>query len=442
MAIATRSGSRSPVKKSSSKTHAAADSPQQVPLKHFILPKDLSTQSRFLLLRHPRDSTIQRFLFCPDKGLYQFTKICPPSTDPRSLLFTPLEPEGAESDAADYKDQPQDATEAKLSSREGYVSKIADFFVATPFDLAFILIPLVISAKAASGKLLFQPIDDLLEEHVRENKHLRHLYEHGRRMVEEAMSRFCDTMEAGDEQMFRSNEDKILRMLIQKVDTVMARGLPSTMEDKFVTRALEAPILSVKREDTTVSTVRIKSKAGAPDEGEDDEDASDVIDSQSSAASIAPSAVFSEVSSTTSVGTVVPETISPELLELQKKRTVLDFLLESYVPDTIAERLRARLAAKDSSINFAPLEDHLRSLSALRAEALSSRSIGDFSRKRGLEDDETAELRAEKKRKQEEEDKKKRLGESNGVRALKKVDVSGMKKMSHFFAKKPAAKVG
>jgi hypothetical protein len=191
-----------------------------------------------------------------------------------------------------------------------------------------------------------------------------------------------------------------------------------------------------------VSTVRIKSKAGAPDEGEDDEDASDVIDSQSSAATIAPSAVFSEVSSTTSVGTVVPETISPELLELQKKRTVLDFLLESYVPDTIAERLRARLAAKDSSINFAPLEDHLRSLSALRAEALSSRSIGDFSRKRGLEDDETAELRAEKKRKQEEEDKKKRLGESNGVRALKKVDVSGMKKMSHFFAKKPAAKVG
>ncbi|KIW66262.1 hypothetical protein PV04_08461 [Phialophora macrospora] len=442
MAIATRSGSRSPVKKSASKTHAATESPQQHPLKHFILPKDISTGSRFVLLRHPRDSTIQRFLFCPDKGLYQFAKISPPSADPRSLLFTPLEPEGAEGDAADYKDESLDATEAKPSSHEGYVSKNADFFVATPFDLAFILIPLVTAAKAPSGKLLFQPIDDLLEDHVRENQHLRYLFEHGRRMVEEAMSRFCDTMEAGDEHMFRSNEDKILRMLLEKVDTVMVRGLPSTLEDKFVTRALEAPILSVKREDTTVSAVRIRSNARAPDEGEDDEDASDVLDSQSSAASIAPSTVFSEVSTTTSVSTVVPERISPDILELQKKRTVLDFILDSYVPDTIADRLRARLAATDSSINFAPLEDHLRSLSALRAEALSSRSLGDFSRKRGLEDVETAELRAEKKRRQEEEDKKKRLGESHGVRALKKVDVSGMKKMSHFFGKKPAAKVG
>ncbi|EXJ57614.1 hypothetical protein A1O7_07963 [Cladophialophora yegresii CBS 114405] len=433
MAITTRSGSKSPVKKSSSKTNS--ESPQQDPLKHFILPKDISVRSRFLLLRHPRDSNIQRFLFCSEKGLYQFTKVSPPSTGPRSLLFTPLEPERAESHAADDTDQSEAPSEASLSNQDGYVSKTAEFFVATPFDLAFILLPLVMSRN------LFQPIDDLLEEHMRENKHLKYLFEHGRHMVEEAMSRFCDTIQAGDEQMFRTSEDKILRMLIQKGDAAMTRGLPFTLEEKFVTRALEAPILSVKREDTTISAIKTKSNATAPDEENDDENASEVFDSQSSAASIAPSSVFSEVSTTTSVSTLVPETISPELLELQKKRTVLDFLIESYVPDAIGDKLRARLAAKGSPINFTPLDGHLSSLAALRAEALLSRSISDFSRKRGLEDDETAELRAEKKRKQEEEDKRKRLGESNGVRALKKVDVSGMKKMSAFFAKKPAAKV-
>ncbi|OCT47287.1 hypothetical protein CLCR_02454 [Cladophialophora carrionii] len=434
MAITTRSGSKSPVKKSS-KTNAATDSPQQDPLKHFILPKDTPTQSRFILLRHPRDSDVQRFLFCPEKGLYQFTKVSPPSADPRSLLFTPLEPDRAESHAAEHTDRSQTASEASLSCRDGYVSKTAEFFVATPFDLAFILLPLV------TGRNLFQPIDDLLEEHIRDNKHLRYLFEHGRCMVEEAMSRFCDTIQAGDEQMFRFSEDKALRMLIQKADAAMARGLPSTLEEKFVTRALEAPILSVKREDTTISAIKTKSNATAPDEEEDDENASEVFDSQSSAASIAPSAAFSEASTATSVSTVVPETISPELLELQKRRTVLDFLLESCVPDAIADRIRARLAAKGSPIDFTPLDGHLSSLAALRAEALLSRSISDFSRKRGLEDDETAELRAEKKRKQEEEDKRKRLGESNGVRALKKVDVSGMKKMSDFFARKPAARV-
>jgi hypothetical protein len=230
-------------------------------------------------------------------------------------------------------------------------------------------------------------------------------------------------------------------MILTKMDNAIIVGLPPSLEEKFVARALEAPILSVKREEATISAVKFKVKSLAPDEG--GEDGSDTFDSQSSAASTAPSAVFSDVSTATSISTVVPETVDPELLRLQKQRTVLDFILASYVPDGIADRLRARLvASKTSHINFVALDDHLASLAALRAEALSSRSITDFSRKRGLEDDESAELRVEKKQKQEEDDRKKRLGESNGVRALKKVNVTGMKKMSAFFTKKPPAKIG
>jgi hypothetical protein len=406
-------------------------------LKHFILPREASADARFILLRHPRDSTLQRFLICPQKGLFQFTKIEAPQGEPRSLLFA---------DAGEDEEKGQKTESAADKVGDGYVSKSAEFFVATPFDVAFILIPLVV-LPAVSGdgkKNLFQPLDDILEQHVDHEggQHLRHLLlDQGRTMAEEAMSRFCDAIEAGDERMYRPSDDKLLRMVVEKVERVMQVGLPASLEEKFVTRALETPILGVKREDSTTS---LSVPLPSPDETDS---ASENADSQSTAASSAPSAVFSETSSlsttSSSVGsTLTQNTVSQDLLDLQKQSVILDYLLASYVPKSIADRLRARFDSKESSppIDFAPLQEHLKSLAALRAEAVASRSIGDYSRKRGLDDEEAAELRAEKKRRLEEEERKKKLGESRGVRDLKKVNVVGMKKMSDFFAKKPAAK--
>ncbi|EXJ86853.1 hypothetical protein A1O3_03807 [Capronia epimyces CBS 606.96] len=438
MAVGTRSSTTSPVKKHAKETCAtkseSKSNAQREPLRPFILPRDTCDRSRFLLLRHPRDCTLQRFLFCPETGLFQFTKVQTPSTDPRSLLFARADPDGE-------KDSPETLgkdSETEQALSRGYISKSAEIFVATPFDLAFILLPLVLPAKAPSGKMLFQPIDDILEQHIQEDKHLRYIYDHGRTMLEDAMSRFCDTIEAGDEQMYRPSEDKALRMVMQKVDNAMRGGLPASLEEKFVTRALEAPVLSVKREETSISTISTNSAQATSD---DNESQSEGLDSQSTSASSAPSMVFSDVSTASSASTVVPDTSIPqELCDLQKRRTVVDFILASYLPASLADRLRGRLGEKDSPVDFSPLEKHLQSLAAMRAEVLASRSIGDFSRKRGLEDDEVAESRAEKKRRQEEEDKKKKLGESRGVRDLKKVNVSGMKKMSDFFAKKPVAK--
>jgi hypothetical protein len=65
--------------------------------------------------------------------------------------------------------------------------------------------------------------------------------------------------------------------------------------------------------------------------------------------------------------------------------------------------------------------------------------MSDFSRKRGL-DDEEVEARADKKRKKEEEEKIKKAAESQAVRNLKKVNTTGMKKMSDFFGKAAAKK--
>ncbi len=426
MAI-TRSVTSSPVKKSATKESNDESRHSREPLKHFILPKDTSDRARFVLLRHPRDSSVQRFLFCSENGLFHFTKINTPSPDPRSLLL-----EGPAS--RDTNGGETGSKDRQLTFEDGYISKSAEMFVATPFDMAFLLIPFVIPAKAQTGKMLFQPLDDILEQHIENDRHLRYILENGRNVVEEAMSRFCDTIEAGDEQMYRTNEEKTLKMIMEKVNAVIEKGLPASLEEKFVTRALEAPVLSVKREETIIST---KSESASFD---DTDSISENLDSQSTTASSAPSAVFSEVSVASSLSTMAPDTVSQTLLDLRKQSIILDFILASNVPEAIAQRLQARFAGKDSPIDFSPLEEHMRSLAVLRAEAMASRSIGDFSRKRGLEDDEAAELRAEKKRKQEEEQRKTKVGESRGVRDLKKVNVSGMKKMSDFFTKKPVAK--
>ncbi|KIX99629.1 uncharacterized protein Z520_04263 [Fonsecaea multimorphosa CBS 102226] len=431
MAVATRSTSTSPVKKPSANAAAAPTNPQQKPLKHFVLPKDISPKARFLLLRHPRDGNPQRFLFCPERGLFHFNRISAPTTDPRSLLFTPCIPETLQTNPT----EPKDETRSDHLLSKGYISKSPDFYVAAPFDVAFILAPLILPSKPTAAKALFQPIDDLFEQRIQDDKELRYLFEHGRPVVENAMSMLCDTIEAGGEQMYRPSEEKTARMIVQKVKNADNRGLPTSLLDKFVKRALEAPILSVKREETLTSTQTV------PLAMDEDDGALDSLDSQSSAASTAQSTIFSEVSTTSSISTVVCEPISKELFELQKQRVVLDFILTSYLPESIADRLRARFDSPDSPIDFTTLKDHLRHLENLKAEALASRSITDFSRKRGLEDDEALEVRAEKKRKQEEEERKKKLGESRGVRELKKVNVSGMKKMSDFFTKKPATTV-
>lgn len=54
-------------------------------------------------------------------------------------------------------------------------------------------------------------------------------------------------------------------------------------------------------------------------------------------------------------------------------------------------------------------------------------------------DEEKIAEREEKKRKKEEEERRKK-SESLGVKKLRKVDTSGMKKMSAFFSVKPKAK--
>jgi len=133
-----------------------------------------------------------------------------------------------------------------------------------------------------------------------------------------------------------------------------------------------------------------------------------------------------------------PSPSAPEgVIELLRLRTAFQFICSNYIAPYTSAALKKTLLSSQSPVDFEPLDTYLAHLVRLRQEALASRSLGDYSRKRGMDDDdETIEIRAEKKRKKDEEEKRKKAGVSVGLRKLQKVNTSGMKKMSDFFKKK------
>ncbi|KAJ9657142.1 hypothetical protein H2198_004500 [Neophaeococcomyces mojaviensis] len=418
--VQTRSASSSPVKKTVAPSQKIITQSLEAPLHLLIAPKGLTEASRFVSLPNPANNETQKFLFSPDEGLFEIKKISCPRADPRSILFAQRDGEDAEKEG-DF---------AGVS--RGYINKNAEYMTATPYDMCFILLPVTTN----SGKNdLFQSLEDLLDASG-VGEHTRYVLQHSRIIVEDALSNICDMVEAGDERLYRYNQEKTLKLLVTKARKACGNGLPVSLEDKFVTRALETPVLSVKREETTISVAKADDHDGA----ETPSTPSESLGSQSSAASAAPSVIFSEASIVSTTTTIAEETVSPAIKDLQRLRTAFKFIVYSYCSPVCARNMEEALNSSASEIDFKPLNDHLGHLQKLRAEAAASHSLSDFSRKRGsLEDEEEAEFRAEKKRKLEEEEKKKKLGLSRGVRELGKVNVAGMKKMSDFFSKKPAA---
>lgn len=451
MGVQTRSSATgSPVKPKIS-TNVILPNAEGEPYKLFVLPSDTSNDARFVLLKNPRDGARQRYYFCPSKGIFEVTKISAGVLDPRSILFSPDEDAnpstggnlggkpGTATNASENASS-DTATDQKEKTFEGYINKSAEIFVGTPFDPIFILLPLLGSlmstSRTHSGEGLFRPFDDLIDELSDDDGHLRYILNDTifRPTLLRTMSHICDAIEAADEQMYRLSMPKLYEHILSKAKRVVDEGLPASLEDRFVTRGLEVPMLSVKREESTTSLV-IEENDATPECPN-----TDVSESQSTVASTNASVALSEASSATSVG-IFEHTPSPGSIYLQRLRTAISFITASYLDPALATRLTETSRTSKASPDFGPLDEHLQQLSKLRAEALAIRSNSDFSKKRNLDDDEAAQERTEKKRKQEEEEKRNKSQESRGVRDLKKVNVSGMKKMSAFFAKKaPTAK--
>ncbi|KAH6690686.1 ribonuclease H2, subunit B [Plectosphaerella plurivora] len=385
------------------------------PPKLFVLPTSLSQDALIVSLPNPRYAKPTRYLVCPKNGIFEFTKISAPKTSPRSFLVEPAPGEKA----------PPEAGAARFHA---HVTEGADLFVATAIDPVFLILPGLFGpvTSKSDAKRLFLSSDDHFDALSSTSSDLSEVLRCGntRASFEARMEAVSDTVDAGDEKMYRLSEKKLTRLILAKAAAMGATSLPPSMEDKFVLKALEAPLL-----------VQHSSAVGAPTP------ATESVESQTSTAITDSTTSFASEASTAATSANGEEGVTssmkatPEITTLQRTRVAFSFICASYIPPSIATRLQELLQDTETAgVDFAPLDTYLKDLAKARAEATASRSMTDYSRKRQV-DDEEEEARAEKKRKVEAE-KKRKANESRGVKNLAKVNTTGMKKMSDFFKKK------
>lgn len=421
------------------------------PLKLIVLPKDIESGARICTLAHPRTSNPTRYYFCPERGVFEFIRIAAPKSVFQSWLVGPQHRPCHDGASAKIvaplggMETTRELSDSTGSVAEGYVIKSPELFVATPIDPLFIVLPSfcaqLSSNKGSSIDSRYISIDDLIDRLQVASKNLGFLYNNKcmRETFNARIIAVSDTVVVGDEVMYRISLDKLLTELIFKAKSTVSSGFPATMEEKFIRRALEVPMMALKRAGSSLSETP---KLCQEDQSISRRPSSDQESSQKTIISIDPTMTASTATSMLSI----PETHDPSVQvsnveSLLRLRTALSYMISSYIPPPIEAALNEKLASSSSPIDFKPLDVQLGHIATLRAEALASRSLADFSRKRSTnEDDEAAEARAEKKQRKEDEEKRRKAGESKGVRDLKKVDVSGMKKMNDFFAKGPSKK--
>lgn len=323
--------------------------------------------------------------------------------------------------------------------RDGYISQGQDLFVATPFDALFFLLPLISSevstSEKSSKKALFKILDDYIDSAPAATASKLSLLLRDppcRALFEKRLRVVCNVVEAGDETMFRLSQEKLTSEIQAKAQRLVKQGLPASLEDKFITRALEIPIsgqmfASVHTKESPVSGVSWKSGITEMDGG--------VIHrlvEEEGGPKAHMSLLEQRDDPSITLLTQAPATPAQFISDLLRTQTAINFILRSYVP----AHLHAGSLESTKELDFTPLEVHVEHLAKIRSQAQALRSISNnISRKRNADEDEPIDADLAKRRKKEEEDKKKKMA-SHGVKALSKVNTNGMKKMSSFFTKK------
>jgi hypothetical protein len=364
------------------------------PPKLFVLPKDTSKDARIVKLENPANGTPSRYYFCPEKGFYEFTRIAAPKKDCRSWLIT------GETSQDDGTEEEQDST--RIGS--GYITKSADLFLATPIDILFLILPVLAPKTVKDTNQHFLAFDDYLDMLYSSSQHWKALMSQHpilKTMVEKRMRVISDTVDAGSETMYRLSTPKLLDVLVKKAERMVKRGLPASLEEKFIKSALEVPVMSIRREESTLSAVSTENDSS--------------MESQTSISTTITTPDDMPYKPTLPMAENIPH--------LLRLRTSLTYLSSSYLLSTLRSTIADLLKPR-----FQALDAHLASIAKLKSEAAALRSISDnINRKRAIEEDDD---------KMAEREEKKKL-EGRGIKQLKKVDTSGMKKMSAFFQKVP-----
>ncbi|KAK3112213.1 hypothetical protein LTR53_011751 [Teratosphaeriaceae sp. CCFEE 6253] len=372
------------------------------PPKLFVLPKDASSVSRIITLPHPATAKPTRYLVDPKRGFYEFTRVSARRTGKaggRSVLLAAEE--------RDDNDETEEYAEVESESGDGHILQSADLFVATPIDALFLLLP-----GLDTGDQYCTFYDMLFLNSDGAYNHLRPIFKssEGKSLesrMEEQLRDACRVLDLGTEIAYQLDVDLLAGVVFKKAETMVAAGLPASMESRFVTRALEVPELSVKREDSALSIVEHSTTATALE---------DARRMQHSGAE--------------------------DLKHLLRLRTAFSYLSTAYLSSNLMRGVQEALVSPTRNIqypDFTPLDARLSHISCLRAEAHVLRSISDnISRKRGIaDDDEEAMERAETKKRKKEAEEAKKKNMSQGVKKLMKADTKGMKTMGSFFTKKP-----
>jgi hypothetical protein len=317
-------------------------------------------------------------------------------------------------------------------------------FVATPVDPLFILLPLLVGGEIGSYLTFSDFVFTTEKEALAQLQQLlrQNTFAKLEKSMEARIAVICDCLDMGDgeDKMYKLSALKLATVLISKANNMVKKGLPVSMEERFVKQVLEVPVLSVRREESSVSI--------AP------EDATPVHSSDNTAAETSQESSTSTSTATTnntttstapSSAATTPVEAQPsaanDVFNLLRVRTGLDFLITSYVPTSLHAAIQDVCKSSASPVDFAPLDKHLEHIAGLKKQAQVLRSLSDnISRKRGADDDEEALDKAEAKRKKKEEDEIKKKNMSRGVQQLAKADTSGMKKLSSFFTKAPPKK--
>ncbi|OQO10806.1 hypothetical protein B0A48_04106 [Cryoendolithus antarcticus] len=403
-----------------------------------VLPKGSSPTARIVTLPNPATTTPCRFFVCPEKGFFEITQVAPPKKTCRSWLLAPedcaarlavsQEGEGGDEGDADHR---------------GYVLEKPDLFVATPCDPLFLVLPLLVDGEAGS----YLTFADYAYDRDREGwEHLQQLLRQAEfsrleKAMERRMAAICDTLDMGDEQdrMYQLSMPKLLGELVSKAKRMVRGGLPASMEAHFVKQALEMPVLSVRREESSVSIAIEDEAVGAGSQTPSEEM------SQVTTTSITTSVSVSTAATSFSDGAPLdePEKRQDNNAALLRLRVAMNFLLAAYLPTPLRAKLSTLLASSTTLLDFAPLDAHLARIAELKKQAQVLRSLSDnISRKRSAEDDDEAMAKLEAKKRKKDEDELKKKYTSRGVTQLAKADTSGMKKLSSFFTKAPAKAKG
>ena len=329
-----------------------------------------------------------------------------------------------------------------MSVEDGYVFEKAELFTVTPVDPLFLVLPALSQqpsgTKSDPERALFLSSDDLFERLFEVSKHFQIVLRSDvvRDSLQMGLRTACDTVEAGDETMYRLNRDKLLQELVLKAKRIVTAGLPASLEQQFVTRPLKRPMNreDLEMEDTapdgtvTPSEIIVEpvpSTAAAPQADDSTQDTTPTT----------PAKPATSIPFVTRSPVIVPRPAGPDIPHLLRLRVGIQMMLGSYVPPHIEESLVALLASPASPINFGPLDDHLTELAKARAAAKAARPASELSRQRGQPNDFEREEKKRQREELEEEERSRKKTEPRGLKELRKVNTTGMKKMSDFFKK-------